>query len=161
MIYTIRIDRNMSFFNIHTILKKFVDIKFPGIEGYNIATGDSDSDRDLLTPIMDTLNAELLTAMSPYLVTDEQNTEVYNQPSVADGFYVYKLDMPDNWKSNLLNSLAVKIDNYIVYGTIREYLERNIVVNNYNLPDKDDILSSIRMILFARKGGNSRPLQPF
>ena len=128
-------------------------------------TSDTTEDNDgyIVAGYRDRRNAEVRKALAYCIQDDEvEDGEVFTNVDPYEGFYDYVIQLPDgmNATRSLISSIASRMEDYIVRGTLYDwYLGANIQPTD--TPETLDALLEDISSAFRGKSYTKRPLQPF
>ena len=127
----------------------------------NALSSDSEEnlDKHILHEHMENRDANLRRRLTFCLVPDNEDLSVSNLLKVDNPTFVYNLTVPDTFDKQRLQSLAKKIHNYMVQGSLYDWYATQNMKGNVTATELEDLESKIVSML--RPSSVKRPLQPF
>lgn len=127
----------------------------------NALSSDSEEnlDKHILHEHMENRDANLRRRLTFCLVPDNENLSVSNLLEVNTPTFVYDLSVPDTFDKQRLQSLAKKMHNYMVQGSLYDWYATQNMKGNVSATELEDLESKIVSML--RPSCVKRPLQPF
>lgn len=127
----------------------------------NALSSDSEEnlDKHLLHEHMENRDSDLRIRLAFCLVSDDEDLSVNNLLEVEKPTFVYQLAVPDTFDKQRLQSLAKKMHNYIVQGSLHDWYATQNMKGNVSDTELEDMESEIVSML--RPSSVKRPLQPF
>lgn len=127
----------------------------------NALSSDSEEnlDKHILHEHMENRDANLRRRLTFCLVPDNENLSVSNLLEVDTPTFVYNLSVPDTFDKQRLQSLAKKMHNYMVQGSLYDWYATQNMKGNVTATELEDLESEIVSML--RPSCVKRPLQPF
>ena len=127
----------------------------------NALSSDSEEnlDKHMLHEHMEKRDANIRMRLSFCLVRDEEDLTASNLLEVDVPTFVYNLSVPDSFDKQRLQSLAKKMHNYIVQGTLHDWYATQNLKGNVSADELEDLENDI--IYMLRSSYVKRPLQPF
>jgi hypothetical protein len=127
----------------------------------NALSSDSEENLDMhiLHEHMENRDANLRRRLAFCLVSDDEDLSVSNLLEVDKPTFVYNLSVPDTFDKQRLQSLAKKMHNYMVQGSLYDWYATQNMKGNVSATDLEDMESEIVSML--RPSSVKRPLQPF
>ena len=127
----------------------------------NALSSDSteDLDKHILHRHMETRDANIRARLAFCLGASDEILDVTNLLDIEEPTFVYTLTLPDNCDKSRLKSLAQKIHNYLVQGTLYDWYATQNMKGNVSETDLDKMETEI--ICMLRTSYVKRPLQPF
>lgn len=127
----------------------------------NALSSDSEEnlDKHILHEHMENRDANLRRRLTFCLVPDNENLSVSNLLEVDTPTFVYDLSVPDTFDKQRLQSLAKKMHNYMVQGSLYDWYATQNMKGNVSATELEDLESKIVSML--RPSCVKRPLQPF
>lgn len=127
----------------------------------NALSSDSEENLDMhiLHEHMEKRDANLRRRLAFCLVPDDEELKVSNLLEVDTPTFVYNLSVPDTFDKQRLQSLAKKMHNYMVQGSLYDWYATQNMKGNVSATELEDLESKIVSML--RPSCVKRPLQPF
>jgi hypothetical protein len=127
----------------------------------NALSSDSEEnlDKHILHEHMENRDANLRRRLTFCLVPDNENLSVSNLLEVDTPTFVYDLSVPDTFDKQRLQSLAKKMHNYMVQGSLYDWYATQNMKGNVSATELEDLEREIVSML--RPSCVKRPLQPF
>lgn len=127
----------------------------------NALSSDSEEnlDKHILHEHMENRDANLRRRLTFCLVPDNENLSVSNLLEVDTPTFVYNLSVPDTFDKQRLQSLAKKMHNYMVQGSLYDWYATQNMKGNVSATELEDLEREIVSML--RPSCVKRPLQPF
>lgn len=127
----------------------------------NALSSDSEENLDMhiLHEHMEKRDANLRRRLTFCLVSDDEDLSVSNLLEVDKPTFIYNLTVPDTFDKQRLKSLAKKIHNYMVQGSLYDWYATQNMKGNVSATELEDLESEIVSML--RPSCVKRPLQPF
>lgn len=127
----------------------------------NALSSDSEEnlDKHILHEHMENRDANLRRRLTFCLVSDDEDLSVSNLLEVDKPTFIYNLTVPDTFDKQRLQSLAKKMHNYIVQGSLYDWYATQNMKGNVTATELEDLESEIVSML--RPSSVKRPLQPF
>lgn len=127
----------------------------------NALSSDSEEnlDKHILHEHMENRDANLRRRLTFCLVSDDGDLSVSNLLEVDKPTFIYNLTVPDTFDKQRLKSLAKKIHNYMVQGSLYDWYATQNMKGNVTATELEDLESEIVSML--RPSSVKRPLQPF
>jgi hypothetical protein len=127
----------------------------------NALSSDSEEnlDKHILHEHMENRDANLRRRLTFCLVSDDEDLSVSNLLEVDKPTFIYNLTVPDTFDKQRLKSLAKKIHNYMVQGSLYDWYATQNMKGNVSATELEDLESEIVSML--RPSSVKRPLQPF
>ena len=127
----------------------------------NALSSDSEENLDMhiLHEHMEKRDADLRRRLTFCLVPDNEELSASNLPKVDTPTFVYNLTAPDTFDKQRLQSLAKKIHNYIVQGSLYDWYATQNMKGSVTATELEELESKIASML--RPSSVKRPLQPF
>jgi hypothetical protein len=127
----------------------------------NALSSDSEEnlDKHILHEHMENRDANLRRRLTFCLVPDNENLSVSNLLEVDKPTFIYNLTVPDTFDKQRLQSLAKKMHNYMVQGSLYDWYATQNMKGNVSATELEDLESEIVSML--RPSSVKRPLQPF
>ena len=127
----------------------------------NALSSDSEEnlDKHILHEHMEQRDATIRKRLAFCLASEDEELSVTNLLEVDVPTFEYKLSVPDNYDKQRLQSLAKKMHNYIVQGTLLDWYATQNMKGNVSADQLDDLENEIVRML--RSSYVKRPLQPF
>lgn len=127
----------------------------------NALSSDSEEnlDKHILHEHMEQRDANLRRRLTFCLVSDDEDLSVSNLLEVDKPTFIYNLIVPDTFDKQRLQSLAKKMHNYMVQGSLYDWYATQNMKGNVSATELEDLESKIVSML--RPSCVKRPLQPF
>lgn len=127
----------------------------------NALSSDSQEhlDKHILHEHMEQRDATIRKRLAFCLESDDDELSVSNLLEVDVPTFEYKLSVPDNYDKQRLQSLAKKMHNYIVQGTLYDWYAMQNLKNSVGYEELEDMETEI--VCMLRASFVKRPLQPF
>jgi hypothetical protein len=127
----------------------------------NALSSDSEEnlDKHILHEHMENRDANLRRRLTFCLVSDDEDLSVSNLLEVDKPTFIYNLTVPDTFDKQRLQSLAKKMHNYMVQGSLYDWYATQNMKGNVSATELEDLESKIVSML--RPSCVKRPLQPF
>jgi hypothetical protein len=127
----------------------------------NALSSDSEEnlDKHILHEHMENRDANLRRRLTFCLVSDDEDLSVSNLLEVDKPTFIYNLTVPDTFDKQRLQSLAKKMHNYMVQGSLYDWYATQNMKGNVTATELEDLESEIVSML--RPSCVKRPLQPF
>ena len=127
----------------------------------NALSSDSEENLDMhiLHEHMEKRDADLRSRLTFCLLPDNEDLSVSNLLEVDNPTFVYNLAVPDTFDKQRLQSLAKKMHNYMVQGSLYDWYATQNMKGNVSATELEDLESKIVSML--RPSCVKRPLQPF
>lgn len=127
----------------------------------NALSSDSEEnlDKHILHEHMEKRDANLRRRLTFCLVPDDEELKVSNILEVDMPTFEYKMAVPDTFDKQRLQSLAKKMHNYMVQGSLYDWYATQNMKGNVSATELEDLERDIVSML--RPSCVKRPLQPF
>lgn len=127
----------------------------------NAVSSDSTENLDMhiLHEHMEQRDANIRRRLTFCLVHDDEDLTASNLLEVEEPTFDYALSVPDTFDKQRLQSLAKKMHNYIVQGSLYDWYATQNLKGNVTATELEDLESEIVSML--RPSSVKRPLQPF
>lgn len=127
----------------------------------NALSSDSEEnlDKHILHEHMEKRDANLRRRLTFCLVPDDEELSVSNLLEVDTSTFEYILSVPDTFDKQRLQSLAKKMHNYMVQGSLYDWYATQNMKGNVSATELEDLEREIVSML--RPSCVKRPLQPF
>ena len=127
----------------------------------NALSSDSEEnlDKHILHEHMEKRDANLRRRLTFCLVPDDEELKVSNILEVDTSTFEYNLAVPDTFDKQRLQSLAKKMHNYMVQGSLYDWYATQNMKGSVTATELEDLESEIVSML--RPSCVKRPLQPF
>lgn len=127
----------------------------------NALSSDSEEnlDKHILHEHMEKRDANLRRRLTFCLVPDDEELKVSNILEVDVSAFEYNLAVPDTFDKQRLQSLAKKMHNYMVQGSLYDWYATQNMKGSVTATELEDLESEIVSML--RPSCVKRPLQPF
>lgn len=125
-----------------------------------ISTDSEESlDRHILYRLMETRDAAIRQRLTFCLIPSDEALTANNLLDERGLYFKYMLTVPENCDKQRLQSIARKIHNYLVQGTLYDWYATQNMKGNVGSAELEEMESSIVSML--RSSYVKRPLQPF
>lgn len=127
----------------------------------NALSSDSEENLDMhiLHEHMEKRDANLRERLAFCLVSDDGDLSVSNLLEVDKPTFIYNITVPDTFDKQRLQSLAKKMHNYMVQGSLYDWYATQNMKGNVSATELENLESKIVSML--RPSCVKRPLQPF
>lgn len=127
----------------------------------NALSSDSEEnlDKHMLHEHIEERDANIRRRLTFCLVPDNEDLSVSNLLEVDNPTFIYNLIVPDTFDKQRLRSLAKKMHNYMVQGSLYDWYATQNLKGNVTATELEDMESEIVSML--RPSSVKRPLQPF
>ena len=116
-------------------------------------------DKHILHEHMEKRDANIRERLTFCLVPDNENLSVSNLLEVDIPTFEYNLAVPDSFDRQRLQSLAKKMHNYMVQGSLHDWYATQNMKGNVSATELEDLENEI--VYMLRTSFVKRPLQPF
>lgn len=161
----ITIERNAIIETVVSTLNKMAEARFDGQNTQYVNNMqpevDFEQDRNLVYGYYEEGVANIVRRIEPYVRDETNETDgtdgTDNSSERADVLTVFRLVMPEKWKSSQQPVLETKIRNYLVHYIIAQWLEKVSVSDTaYTMEKAAQLLRDIKGVCELRKGGVHR-----
>lgn len=160
---TVTLYKNLLLADIDALTFKRVDGVLSGESDQvkNALSSDSEEalDKNILHRLIETMDAKIRGRIAFCLADADEALSVTNELSKDEETFEYAMSVPDAFNKSRLSSLAKKMHDYIVHGTLCDWYAMQNMKGNVSEAGLEAMETEI--VCMLRSSYVKRPLQPF